>query len=350
MTAVRARVYRTEVALRDAVAGGAQSHVSRPRLYLELELDGVRGFGEVAPQPVALNGDPGLDEVVTATARAMARVRRWVASEGAPPWWRVGTVVDGTPAARAAAALVEMALLDRELRASDRSLAELWPARHEVRTTATVSLLSSDPWRVAAGVARVRAKCGPGPLAPEAGERLEALGVPVVVDYNATALDVEGVRARVAAIARRARVVAVEQPFAPGNLVETARLAARLDEVGIAVSLDEGVRTMGDLRAIARYGAARVVCVKPPRVAGLAQTLNLVARARELGLTAYLGGFFESPYARAFHRALVAHAFDEPSDVADVAVAGSPEAVDVAGSVGLWPAPAALAGATALEV
>ncbi len=347
---MRARIYRTEVALRDAVEGGAQTHASRARLYLELELDGVRGFGEVAPQPVALNGDPGLAEVVTAAGRALGRVREWVDREGDPPWWRVGAVVDGSPAARFGAALVEMAVLDRALRASGRSLDELWPARHPVRTTATVSLLSPDPWRVSDGVARVRAKCAPGPLAPGTLERLEALEMPVLVDYNATALDPEEVLERAREVAARARVVAVEQPFAPGNLVETARLAARLGDAGIEVSLDEGVRTVGDLRAIARYGAARVVCVKPPRVGGLAQALHLVARAGELGLTPYLGGFFESPYARAVHRTLAAHAVVEPSDVADVAVTGPPEVVAVPGSVGLWPAPEALAGAAALEV
>lgn len=342
-------MYRTEVALRDAVEGGAQTHASRPRLYLELELDGATGFGEVAPQPVALNGDPGLAEVVTATRRALARVREWVARDAVPPWWWAGTVVDGTPVERAAAALVEMALLDRELRASGRTLGELWPARYEVRPTATVSLLSSDPWRVPAGVARVRAKCAPGPLAPGALERLAALGVPVLIDYNATALDPEGVLERAREVASVARVVAVEQPFAPGNLAETARLAARLGEAGIAVSLDEGVRTLGDLRGAARYRAATLVCVKPPRVGGLARALDLVGRALDLGLTPYLGGFFESPYARAVHRALAAHAVEEPSDVADVAVPGPPEAVAVAGSVGLWPAPEALAGAEALE-
>ncbi|HQU26705.1 MAG TPA: enolase C-terminal domain-like protein [Acidimicrobiales bacterium] len=346
---MRARIYRTEVALLDVVEGGAQTHASRPRLYLELELDGVTGFGEVAPQPVALNGDPGVDEVIVAAHRALARVREWAGREGVPPWWRVGVAVDGTPAARAAAALVEMALVDRELRATGRTLADLWPARHEVRTTATVSLLSSAPWRVSSGAARVRAKCAPGPLAPEALERLEALEVPVLLDYNATALDAEGVLDRVREVARRARIAALEQPFAPGNLAETARLAERLDEVGVAVSLDEGVRTLSDLRGAARYRAATVVCVKPARVGGLAQALSLIERARGLGLTPYLGGFFESPYARAVHRALVAHAVDEPSDVADVAVPGPPEAVAASGSVGLWPSPETLAGAGVLE-
>ncbi len=346
---MRARLYRTVVALRDEVLGGAQTHATRPRLYLELELEGVTGFGEVAPQPVPLNGDPGVEEVGAAAHRALARVREWATHEGVPPWWRVGTAVDGTAAARAAAALVEMALLDRELRASGRTLAELWPARYEVRTTATVSLLSSAPWRVPAGVARVRAKCDPGPLAPEALERLEALAVPVLLDYNATARDAEGVFERVREVARRARIVVLEQPFAPGNLAETARLAERLGELGVAVGLDEGVRTLGDVRGAARYRAATVVCVKPARVGGLAQALTLIERARDLGLTPYLGGFFESSYARAVHRTLAAHALDEPSDVADVAVSGPPEAVAVAGSVGLWPSPEALAGAQVLE-
>ncbi len=346
---MRARVYRTEVALADAVVGGAQTHASRPRLYLELEVDGVRGYGEVAPQPVALNGDPGLASVVAALRGTLGRVREWVGREGVPPWWRVGVVVDGTPAARAAAALVEMALLDRELRASGRTLDELWPPRHAVRTTATVSVLSTTPWRVPPGVARVRAKCGPGPLAPGALERLEALEVPVMLDYNATAPDAEGVLERARDVARRTRLVAIEQPFAPGNLAETARLADRLGEIAVAVSLDEGVRTLGDLRGAARYRAASVVCVKPARVGGLAQALNLIERTRDLGLSAYLGGFFESPYARAVHRALVAHAVVEPSDVGDVAVPGPSEVVAVEGSVGLWPSPGVLAGAEALE-
>jgi hypothetical protein len=39
-----------------------------------------------------------------------------------------------------------------------------------------------------------------------------------------------------------------------------------------------------------------------------------------LGLDPYLGGFFESPYARHVHRLLANNCISQPSDIADVAV------------------------------
>ena len=47
-----------------------------------------------------------------------------------------------------------------------------------------------------------------------------------------------------------------------------------------------------------------MICVKPARVGGLANARSIIARAPGAGLRVYLGGFFESPYARQVHRAL----------------------------------------------
>jgi len=83
----------------------------------------------------------------------------------------------------------------------------------------------------------------------------------------------------------------------------------------VLISLDEGVRSLRDLDQIVRYRAATIVCVKPARVGGYANARTMLERAKELGLRPYVGGFFESPFARSVNRALAWHTTDEPSDI-----------------------------------
>jgi L-alanine-DL-glutamate epimerase-like enolase superfamily enzyme len=114
----------------------------------------------------------------------------------------------------------------------------------------------------------------------------------------------------------------VEQPYAVGNVVDTARLAERLD---VALSVDEGVRSVRDVAQLVRYRAAEIICVKPARVGGLANARTIIDEAREAGLRPYLGGFFESPFARAVHRSLARSCVEEPSDLGPVDVVGGSE-------------------------
>jgi hypothetical protein len=46
----------------------------------------------------------------------------------------------------------------------------------------------------------------------------------------------------------------------------------------------------------------------------------MAQRAVTLGLAPYVGGFFESPYARRVHRLLANSCISQPSDLADVPV------------------------------
>jgi O-succinylbenzoate synthase len=179
-------------------------------------------------------------------------------------------------------------------------------------------------------------------------ERLSRLAMPVLLDFNCAARDDDDVLAQVAQARRVCVVSAVEQPYAVGNVVDHARLAARLD---VDLSLDEGVRTLRDVGRIVRYGAASMLCVKPARVGGLANARTIIERARSLGLKAYVGGFFESPYARHVHRALANCSTDEPSDIGEVALAnGDDGVVRTTTSFGLEPSPSLLERATPLSV
>jgi O-succinylbenzoate synthase len=143
-------------------------------------------------------------------------------------------------------------------------------------------------------------------------------------------------------------VIGVEQPYAVGNVVDTARLAERLD---VAMSVDEGVRSVRDVGQLVRYRAAEIICVKPARVGGLANARTIIIEAREAGLRPYLGGFFESPYARQVHRFLAQGCVDQPSDLGpvDVVAEGYSREVDpVAGGFGVAPSAEMLEHGTVL--
>jgi O-succinylbenzoate synthase len=342
-------LFRQYVVLAHPVRSSAQVHDERSRLYLRLEDAGVEGYGEVAPQPYALNGDPGFDDVLEAVGGALARLTDVRNREGVlPTWSRVARLGSGTPASNVASALLEMAVLDREVRIGEERIEDVWAPHYETPLQATVSLLDDETaWNVEDVVQRVRAKSAPGPLSERALDRLAQLVVPVVIDYNCSVRNGDDVLSQVDQIREVATIAAVEQPFAVGNVIDHAQLAARLD---VPLSIDEGVRSLSDLILIANYDAAAMVCVKPARVGGLASARAIFSKAEEIGLRAYLGGFFESPFARHVHRALANHCVREPSDLLDVALQGGKSEVDDATfGFGVAPSSAMLASAQRLS-
>ena len=317
---MRVRLWRQDVAIHTPIQAAGQCHDRRGRLFLAVEFHDVTGYGEVAPQPEPLHGDPGIVDVINEVqAYVLPQLRRIVDREGElPSWSRVARLAGPRPASAQAVALVEMALLDREMCSMGCSILDVWPAKVVTPLQATVSLIDgASEWRVPEGVARVRVKTVPGALDVRSLERLSSLVVPVLLDFNCSATGDAEVIEQVEAVGRVARLSGVEQPFAPGNVIEHARLAEQLD---VPVSIDEGVRSLRDIDQLVRYRAAQIVCVKPARVGGLANARTIIARAQEAGLRPYVGGFFESPYARRVHRHLANTGVSEPSDLSPVAL------------------------------
>lgn len=302
-----------------SVLAAGQRHGERSRLFLRVEHDGVSGFGEVAPQPQELNGDAALSDVVDELkVFVLPQLRQIVEREGdVPSWTRVGRFAGSRFASNPAVAIVEMALVDCELRALKSRGAALWPEKYSTPPMATVSLLDDEPWNIATDVARVRAKISCEPLTRSALERLGQLAAPVLLDYNCGASDDAQVMEHVRLVREVATVAGVEQPYDVGNVVDAGRLAEKLD---VPLSIDEGVRSVRDVGHIERYGAAQILCVKPARVGGLANARTIILAARDVGLRPYVGGFFESPYARHVHALLARNCVEEPSDLSPVAV------------------------------
>jgi L-alanine-DL-glutamate epimerase-like enolase superfamily enzyme len=316
---VKCTLWRDDVTLQRPVSAAAQRHDVRARLFLRVEHDGAAGFGEIAPQPVVLNGDPSTHDVLEELSGVtMPQLLEVVAREGAlPSWTRLARFAGSRAASSFSVALVEMALLDREARLRGDLISSLWPHNLDTPSQATVSILDRDEWSVPTDVARVRVKTAPGPLTPRVLDLLDELVVPILLDYNCSVSSDEQVFEQVEQISRVATIDAVEQPYPPGNLIDHATLA---EQLSVPLSLDEGVRSPRDLEQIARYSAANIVCLKPSRVGGLATTRTMAQRAVSLGLAPYIGGFFESPYARHVHRLLANSCISQPSDVANVAL------------------------------
>jgi len=318
---MKVRLWRHDMNLRSPVSAAAQVHATRAHLFLEVEVDGVRGLGEISPQPASLNGDPGVDDVLREIKNFTLRQFIETAQREAqsPNWARVTHFAGSRPASYPASALLEMALLDLHLRGRSSTVESHWPERFTTPNQVTVSLLDDAPWTPLDDAAQVRAKVSTAEVSLERWHELASLERPVLLDFNCSGINVQDTLRCVALARTHVQVCAVEQPFAAGNVVEHARLATLLD---VPVSLDEGVRHRRDLDQIARYQAARLVCVKPARVGGYAQARTMIERAHQLGLEVYLGGFFESPLARRANRALARHYLARPSDVSPVALTG----------------------------
>jgi o-succinylbenzoate synthase len=342
---MKVTLWRQDTEIRYPVRSSGQHHDGRSRLFLAVEHNGVTGFGEVAPQPEELNGDASIgdviDEVRVFVAPQLAQI---LEREGElPSWTRVARFAGSRAASHPAVALLEMALLERELRVEGLTIESLWPEQFATPLQSTVSLIDDGEWHVGDRAARVRAKVSAAPVSSSAVRRLGELSVPVLLDYNCGASNDDQVIEQVRVLGNVADIVAVEQPYAVGNVVDMARLAEKLD---VPLSVDEGVRSVRDLAQIVRYRAAEVICVKPARVGGLANARTIVVQARESGLRPYLGGFFESPFARRVNQALAHSCVEEPSDLnpVDVVHDGYSREVDtVADAFGLTPSAEMLA-------
>jgi len=314
---VRLTLWRIRGSLLTPVRASNHDHRGPEHVFVSLEHDGIVGWGEVSALPEAILDDPSGEQVWRELVEiAGPRFRELVERESSvPEWSRVARMAASRTSSIWAFAAVEMAVLDHHLRSRGEDLADFWEVdAARVAEMATTSLISPDrSWQPPAGAQRVRAKVDPSVDLSAVADWMASWRRPVLLDYNASARDVAHVVEQWRSVADRVEWSALEQPFAPGDLTRHAELALAIP---VRVSMDEGVRSILDVRRIARYGAASLVCVKPPRVGGLANARALLSEAASLGLATYVGGFFESPLARHAHRCVAASFDVEASDVA----------------------------------
>ena len=325
-------------------------HRSRPLVLVQLHgraggLE-VEGWGECA----AL-ADPTYDneDAISALAVLEGSLVPALAAETT----RAGAVLPGpsgldpvrrvAPGAPLAFAALEMAVADAHLRAEGRTLAQVLgveerpvPIGAVVGQSATIGALLDEVGMLAdQGYARVKMKIGPGwDLEPIGAVTGEDSTLQLQVDANGSYA-----RSDIGHLSRLDQfgLLCLEQPFGRHDLGSHRLLA---DRITTPVCLDESIDSADAARRALATGACSVVCVKPSRLGGLGAALDLIQSCTEASVPLWMGGMFESGYARGVNATLaVLPGFAWPGDLSP---AGSYLEVDPApGSV---PTPSAPGG------
>ena len=144
----------------------------------------------------------------------------------------------------------------------------------------------------AANYQRLKFKISPGYNNPEITDRLRG------IDHPYIAFDANG-----SFTARNFPLLAefaalghiIEQPFPPGAIY--LREEYLHDYPDFAICLDEDIESYGNL--VSLRPQMQEVNIKPGRVGGLYTTLKMLAYCRQQGLTAWIGGMFETGIGRA---------------------------------------------------
>ncbi len=216
------------------------------------------------------------------------------------------------PGAPLASAALEMAAADTHLRATNTSFADLLGVSRNhgpVPVGAVVGefgddlggLLDRIDGLVAQGYARIKMKIGRGAdVEPIEAVRRAYPGLFLQADANEdyTEADIDHL-----ADLDDYALACLEQPFARGDLATHARLAER---IATPVCLDESLDSPEKVRSAIEMGACSVVCVKPSRLGGIGPALEVIRDCALLSVPVWIGGMFETGFARAANTTLAA--------------------------------------------
>lgn len=311
---------RCELQLVHRLASSRSDHAARPVLLVRVETDIGHGWGECA----ALASPTYTEEYADGAEKLLAEVLAPMLLSVRDPFGGAADARQRLDAVRGnhmAKAALEMALLDAELRAAGRSLANFLGATEtHVRAGATVGVgepdevLEAVAEAVAAGFTRVKCKIGPGRDVVQLRTVRDAFSrLDLAADANGSyRLDDPEDNVALHQIDELG-LVALEQPLSAGDLVGHAALASWL---ATPLVLDESITDIGTLEAAIALRSCDAVSVKAGRLGGLAAAVRVQRRCREAGLALTAGGMFETGIGRAAALALAAlPGFDLPGDL-----------------------------------
>jgi len=318
-----AELVRVDLPMRTPVATAVGTHRNRPLLLVHLRCrvpatgDSVDGWGECAALGDTTYDAEDVDDawdilggvLLPGLGSAARSLGGLLHSLGA-----VRLLAGLAPDRPLAFAALEAATADAHLKAADGSFAGLLGvAGAEVTPGAVVGTASSPDELVAAvaaraaeGYVRVKVKIGPG---------ADVDMVAAVADWAATATatatgtattnvprfqaDANGAYGpgdidRLAALDPYG-LLCIEQPFARDDLASHRLLA---DRITTPVCLDESLDGPGAVVEAVASGACSVVCIKPARLGGIGNALDVAAWCDAAGVPWWVGGMFESGIGR----------------------------------------------------
>ena len=327
VTVEAVELHQVELAFRAEVRTSRGVHRSRPVVLVHLVgrrgAEPVDGWGECAAL-VDTTFDAEDAAIAFATLERTLVPRLLSAcrgSGGLVPLSALPAAVGPEPGRPLSYAALEMAVADAHLRGAGRSFADLVGAAAGPLAAGAVvgqhpdeeELLRSVARLVEAGFTRVKLKIGPGAdLGPVGAVRGRYPGLLLQVDANESYAGTDADLEHLAGLDPFG-LLCVEQPFGRRDLAAHARLA---DRIATPVCLDESLTSPAAVTGALDGGACSVVCVKPSRLGGIAAALAVVGECRARGVPMWMGGMFESGYARQVNVALAAlEGFSWPGDL-----------------------------------
>jgi O-succinylbenzoate synthase len=279
--------------------------------------DGASGYAEcVAPEEPFYNHET-IDTAWLIAVRCAAPLLAAARLERAA---QVNPTLAPIRGNRMATGAVEAAVWDLEARLAGRPLwKHIGGTRGEIACGVSIGLqrdvaelLEKVRREVESGYQRIKIKIKPGTdVELVEAIRSELPSLTLSVDANA-AYSLE-THMDVLKQLDRFGLLMIEQPLAPGDLVDHAKLQR---EIATPVCLDESVVRLADARHAHELGACRIINIKLGRVGGYAEARAIESYAAERGMPVWCGGMLESGVGRAHNIALsTLPGFTLPGDV-----------------------------------
>ena len=303
-----AEVIEVHLPFRRPVATAVGVHRNRPLVLVRLGCrrhDGTRveGWGECAALSDTDYDSENADAAFASLAGDLLPALLGASDQngGMPSVGMLADVIDqaGRPLAWSA---MEMAVGDAQLRSSGTSLAGLLDVIGvQVCPGAVLGLPTSTPDLVADlrrldadGYGRVKIKIAPGtePLILDAVAALPTGHLPVQVDANGVygPATLDGLRPL-----DGLGLLCIEQPLGRHDAVGHRAMSRAF---ATPICLDESLDCPDRVVESVTSGECSVVCVKPSRLGGIGAALEVIDWCRSSDTPWWMGGMFESRYAR----------------------------------------------------
>ncbi len=294
----------------------AQTMAVRPFVLVEIQAEGLSGFGECVAMP-----DPYYTEETVETAWHVLRTFAVPALVGQRLNRPEETAARLAPIKgnRMAKAALEAAVWDWFGKKQGMSLRDMLGGVRD-RVPVGVSLgiypritdLLRDVERyLEEGYRRIKVKIKPGwDVDVLAAIRRSFGDIPLTADANMaySPADVETLRRL-----DEFGLLYIEEPLTGEHVWEYEDLQKK---ISTPVCLDETVRSRSDVELALRLNAGRVLSVKAGRVGGLTEVLHIHRLAREVDIPLWCGGMLESGVGRAMNLAMAAlPGFVYPGDI-----------------------------------
>jgi O-succinylbenzoate synthase len=290
--------------LRSPFVTSVENEVDRPVLIVEIEADGLRGYGEVA-----INDNPWFFCETRSTALVMMReflIPMALAADFEAPD-DVPGVFDRVRGWTFAKAGLEGAILDLLAKRAGVPLYRFLggdrnrvPCGTSIGMENTVAaMMERVDAAVAADTSRVKVKITPG-FDIEVLETIRSRypDIPLMADANEAygSADMD-----LLASFDRFGLLMLEQPFPDKRLDLHADLAAMIET---PICLDDAIHDLETARLAHRIGALGILNVKAPRMGGWIRSRDAAAWCADNGIPAFVGGLVDTGIGKSFNLAL----------------------------------------------